>query len=434
MFRPENFPTASNEPASAESFGSAKEEQIEKARAIVKAGGFDATLSKLKEEGLLETVIEETKQKYTKNDSPRYERHLAGAGFLNDQDWKLVTLMDLFDPETMEHEMNVFNLSVDHLGQSAFVPVSSQSLEGKTYKGGYSVSLEQLFEHEGVLKEHFLRAALHHDIGKIDIPDIVLTNRTTDEEWIHIMSRQIAAGDTDLSQKLSERLGVDVNELFQASGSVEVFEEKTAGLMKEKKYRGKDIIPVRYALPEEGSAELRERGFSPDSTLADIIRIHEERSGDILRNEGFVIEAELAENHHNYHLNDLRGDKEINKPMSIGTLVLNVCLADVLHIADVEQAMQAKRVYKKAFSPFETWSSICDLAEEGKVTKEVAYIWLKTEIDEMGEAGYEKLKGEHHGEEAHLEHFLQQEEEIVWNKLDSLGYLSSGETEKRNEQ
>ncbi len=410
MFRQENPPEISNH-----------QDQIEKVRALVKEGGIDTVVSKLQEEGLLETMISETKKKYTKEGSENYERNLATSEFLTDQDWKLISLMDFFDSETAEHEIRVFNIAHDHLSKSAFVPVSKKTVDGKIYEKGYSVSLEEIFEHEGVLKEHFLRAALHHDIGKIDVPTIVLMNKTTDKEWLDIISNTIREGDSSLSEKLSQELGVDVKELFLASISVEKFEEEITAIMKEKGCRAKDIVPIRYSLSQEGVAELEKKGFSLDRTLADIIQVHEERSGDILRNEGFDVEAELAENHHNYNYHNLQKEKEVNKPISIGALVLSVCLTDILHIADVEQAMQAKRAYKSALGPFETWSSICDLAEQGKVSKEVAYLWLKSEIDEMGVENYQKNKEEYQEEQARVEHFLQSEEDVVWGILEAFG-------------
>ncbi len=411
MFRLENFPEASND-----------QKQIEKVHAVVKEGGFDTAISKLQEEGLLEIMISETKKKYTEEGSENYEKNLASSEFLTDQDWKLISLMDFFDSETAEHEIHVFNIAHEHLRKLAFVPVAKKKVEGKVYEKGYSVSLEEIFDYEGVLRERFLRAALHHDIGKIDVPTVVLMDKTTDKEWLGIIGKNIGDGDSALSERLSQELGVDIKELFLVSGSVEKFEEEISVLMKNKDLRPKDIVPMRYALSSGGKAELEKKGFSPDRTLADIIRVHEERSGDILRGEGFDVEAELAENHHNYHYHNLHTDKEINKPISVGTLVLTICLTDILHIADVEQAMRAKRAYKPALGPFETWTTICELAEQGKVAKEVAYLWLKSEIDEMGKENYQNIKKQYPEEHARIENFLRSEEDTVWGILEAFGY------------
>ncbi|MCK9351653.1 MAG: hypothetical protein WCT49_03235 [Candidatus Paceibacterota bacterium] len=430
MSRQEDFSTESAERIPDPRPAEKGRERMERARNIVKEGGYDKAIAILKEEGLLETVIQETKKKYLEEDSPHYESGLASAKFLTDEDWQLIASMDIFDPETVEHEIRVFNLAHDHLEKAAFVPVKKKNVEGNEYEAGYGLSLDEVFEHEGVLKEHFLRAALHHDIGKMDVPPSVLMNRTTDEDWKHIISLRIGLGDASLSQTLSETLGVDADQMFQGSEGRADFEEKIAALMKEKNFRAKDIIPLRYALSEREADELAEKGFPPDSTLADIIRVHEERSGDILRKAGFATEAELAENHHNYRAHDLRDSKDINKPISIGTLVLNVCLADVLHIADVEQAMQAKRAYKRALGPFETWSTICELAEQGKVSKEAAYLWIKAEIDEKGKEAYANTKEEQPGRQEHVERFLLAEEDAVWKNLDELGYGAGSGKEK----
>jgi hypothetical protein len=412
VFGQENFPVAS-----------VTQEKVEKARAIAREGGFDAVQSRLREEGLLDTVIEQTKNKYLDENSPHYEKLLFDAEFLTSQDWKILGMMELFDTETAEHEIHTFCLANEHLKKAAFVPVTKKNSGGKECEAGYSVTLNEIFEREGVTKEQFLRAALHHDIGKLDVPHSVLTNFITDGQWKHVISENIGSGDPDLTEKLSDYFGVDMKDLYQSSGSREGFENAIDELMKKEGCRPKDFVPIRYAVSKEITEELFKKGYPLDSTLADIIHPHEEKTGIILRKEGLFTEAELSEKHHNYKKTDIYQDTDINRPITIGTLRLSICFADIIHLVDFEEAVRAKRVYKEACGPFEAWSAICEIAEQGKVTKEAAYLWIKAEVDEMSQEEYEKNKEKHLDEEEHFSRFLNTEEDTVWKNLETFGYV-----------
>ena len=224
--------------------------------------------------------------------------------------------------------------------------------------------------------------------------------------------------------QLSKRLGVDVGEMLRHAPSEKSFKEELSRLIDKKGKRPINLVPVRYILNEEEQKELESDGIPPNETLAEIIQRHEKMSGDILRNEGLKDEAELAENHHNYPDKDLLEDKELNRSVVVGMLPLGICLADILHAADVEQALRNERYYKSSLDPVTVWSKIIDMTKHGKVGTELAYLWIKEEKDAMDRQKFDELGREHPEEKAQVERFLKDEEKNVWRILERKGFFS----------
>lgn len=107
----------------------------------------------------------------------------------------------------------------------------------------------------------------------------------------------------------------------------------------------------------------------------DMIKPHETHSGGILANAGYPVESEIAARHHNYD------GKTSEHPLAVSVLHMNVDLSDMLHIADVTQALRSgERTYKGSFSQAKMMRVIAEHAEEGKVSLLAAYLWLTDDL------------------------------------------------------
>ena len=70
-------------------------------------------------------------------------------------------------------------------------------------------------------------------------------------------------------------------------------------------------------------------------------------------------------------------------PLAEGSLHISVDIEELLHIADVEQALSEVRGYKKGFSTPRVLRIIMEEVISGRIPKEAAYLWVDDEIHEF---------------------------------------------------
>ncbi len=316
----------------------------ELAREIAGAGDFERILETLKNENLLEEQIERVKKKY--------EDVFTTIPELTDEDFERFTILELFSPETADHCAETYKIAREKIEKR----LSSQ------------VVLAELIQKEGVALEEFFRACLLHDIGKVELPNCVLHNSVhNDEMEMLLRGLVIDTPDPAVVERLKE--AGDENFTFRNELDLSTYLQKH-------NLRSVHFVPARVLLTPEECAELRMRGFDENLSLMDIIKTHELHSREILTKAGLTVEGDLAGAHHNYE------NRPSRYPIALGTLHISVDVSELLHIADIKQALAGERGYnkKKRFSKPEVWSIILKEAQQGNISPEAAYVWIDDEV------------------------------------------------------
>ncbi|MEK7555719.1 MAG: HD domain-containing protein [Patescibacteria group bacterium] len=327
-------------------------EQERSARLIAQGGDYKAIDRELEKSRLFDEQIKRVKEQ-------------AFIGFLTPENWKMLTALELFDKGTFEHSVETYHIARNKI---------EKVLDGQ-------VIIAKLIEQEGVLLEQFYRACLFHDIGKIEIPNFLINNKLTDGDWMDILCRMVCEEhNEELSRAVIKKTGLSLGALSDEQHLRAVFAEKLLRAVK--------LVPVKEALTGEEIEELKARGFSPDMSLSKILEAHEEASERILREAQFDIEGKLVGQHHNY-----KGKKidEMEVPVATSSLCISVSLADVMHLADVQQALQQHRSYKTKQSKICMLATLAHQAELGYVSEYIAYLWIN---DEMKDISPEELQSE----------------------------------------
>lgn len=347
-----------------------KNESLEKARAIAGGGSYERMMDELRAEKLLEENVAYVQK--------TYEGRLKKENFeMKEKDWEMLTLIWLFDAGTCEHSIRTFELSEKMVRSPMVVP------------GGETVAVETLLEREGVSSEQFLRAALFHDVGKVIIPREILLDRRSDEDLAPVIFPE---------------------KHFHEIGDVE---EKKVALraLYEKGLRPIDLAPLSILFPGENGEEimhkLEERGFSKMATERDVLQKHESESGRILTLEGCTLEGELAGHHHNYKREKTPYVMSVSMlRMSAETVGLG--MADLIHMADVTDAIRSKRSYKESMSDMEVLYVIAHDAKNGKIDPFTAYVWVSNQY----KAVREKKEETEESMVRYVDDFLKENEEV----------------------
>lgn len=344
-------------------------ESLEKARRIAGGGSYERIMDELRAEKLLEENVAHIQK--------TYEGCLKKEGFeMQEKDWEMLTLIWLFDAGTCEHSIRTFELAETMVKCPMVVP------------GGETIAIETLLEREGVSSEQFLRAALFHDVGKVIIPREILLDHRSDEDLAPVIFPE---------------------KHFHTVGDIE---EKKAALrvLYEKGLRPIDLAPLSILFPggkgEEIMHKLEERGFSKMATERDVLQKHESESGRILTHEGCTLEGVLAGHHHNYKKEKTPYVMNVSMlHMSAETVGLG--MADLIHMADVTDAIRSKRSYKESMSDMEVLYVIAHDAKNGKIDPFTAYVWVSNQ--------YKSAIGERKEDEEdivrYVDDFLKQNEE-----------------------
>lgn len=318
----------------------------ERARIIAGKGDFRSIRHELEMEGLLsDEVARVTKQ---------YHDELSEIGELTERDMEMLTILDLYDPGTAAHCVDTFRIAREKV----------------TKRLSSGIILEELFARELVSTEEFFRACLLHDIGKVEIPRFVIDHPMNDSVM-----------DLYLRDLLFEEHDPQVAERVERAGGTSLPGDPAAisEYLREHHLRAVHFVPARLVLSPDEVAELEARGFNADLSLMDIIKEHELHSRQILAAEGLRVESELAGAHHNYH------KKGTHYPIALGALHASIDVAELLHIADIEQALSACRSYKQGFSMSRVLRIIMEEAQMGRIDPEAAYLWVDDELHSLSE-------------------------------------------------
>ncbi|MHB0865413.1 MAG: hypothetical protein ACYC1Y_00695 [Minisyncoccota bacterium] len=313
-----------------------------RARELAREDGFDHALHSLQEQGLLEGEVTRVKA--------LYEERLSGEQpFMTEEVWTAFTIMELFHPETAEHCAETYRLARDKVERHLL---------------GSGVLLADLFAEEKVTLPIFYRACLLHDVGKVDIPYEVISNTVSDQECACLLT--LNQDDTLVHNAFAEHhiLPTDDPDAL-------IRDLATMGR------RPMNIAPAEMLLAPETIEKLVKRGVDVSQTLAELIRPHEAHSASILEVLGFPEESKLAARHHNYQ------NLPIETPIAIGSLGVSVDLAEILHLADVEQAMVAHRGYKLSATNLEAMVTLVRHVEHGIINSEVVALWVRDEIENL---------------------------------------------------
>lgn len=293
-----------------------------------------------------------------------YEQELSEAKFLTSADWKMLSILWLYDPETAAHSVQTYRIARERI---------DRPIELKEHD--IVINLAEEFSREGVNEEVFLRACLLHDIGKLSIPIEVLTNHITDSECADILYENYGSLEdavrNALSYAPSQELPESAEALLQALHSVHI--------------RPKALVPMRLLLSpgqEESVARgLARHGLTLDDSLLTIMQIHDGYSRSILLEQGLQVESALAGAHHRH--------REEYSPtpykITIGTLQVSVDLADIIHLVDVTQAMESRRYYKYPGSNIKVLAVLVEHAMDDLVDPLLTYLWVADEMGKMSQ-------------------------------------------------
>ncbi|MHB1163197.1 MAG: hypothetical protein ACYCZZ_01550 [Minisyncoccota bacterium] len=314
-----------------------------RARELARENGFDYALHGLQEQGLLEGEVERVKGLYK-------ERLSGEQPFMTEEVWTAFTIMELFHPETAEHCAETYRLAREKVERHLL---------------GSDVVLSDLFAEEKVTLPVFYRACLLHDVGKVDIPYEIISNTVSDRECACLLT--LSQDDSLVHDAFTEH---HVSSTDDPDALIR--ELATTGR------RPMNIAPAKMLLAPETIEKLVKRGVDVNKTLAKLIRPHEEHSASILNALGLPEESNLAARHHNYQ------NLPVDATAVIGSLEASVDLAEILHLADVEQAMVARRGYKSSETNLEAMVTLIRHAERGIIhNSDVVAVWVRDEIENL---------------------------------------------------
>lgn len=280
----------------------------------------------------------------------RAEYELDRIEFLTDNDREMFTILDLYDPDTAHHCLKTYEIAKEKME----MPIHGETSFAEVIRQREDVTLEQ-----------FYRACLFHDIGKVEVPRSVIRHHMGDGAMLgcmHRVYRQLyEAG------KIPEHLGL----------SDESTNEEIDEALKMHHIRAVYFVPAKevFADDPESLAEVQDFGFSPEESLMKMIQVHEPRGRKIFTERRLPVEAELVGSHHNYE------GRKPRYPLAVDTLHITVDLADLLHIADVTQALSSHRSYKRRFRMPKVMKIIVEHVEDGKIENSAsAYFCLQHEL------------------------------------------------------
>jgi hypothetical protein len=309
--------------------------------------------TRLAESNLLEPTVRHVEK--------HYERELSDSSFLTPQDWEMLAVLWLYDKETFVHSIDTYRIAHQRIHRPLYLPDHS-----------LTINLSKEFSREGVTEEQFLRACLLHDIGKLAMPIEVVTNHTTDTECVRILFAHYDSLASSIRTALEN-----------PDGPLPATPEALLTALRTKQKRPQSLVPVRLLFTEKECLSAEEKlshlGLTLDDSILTIMRVHDTYSQKILTEEGFPIEAELAGAHHRH--------REQYSPtphtITIGALQVSIDLSDIIHLADVTEAMRSQRHYKNPESSLVVLATLVAHATYHMVDPFVTYIWVADEFSRI---------------------------------------------------
>lgn len=310
-------------------------DHFEKEKEIAGKGKYEDIVETLRKTGAFSSCVDAVRKECGSRLSLDYFS-------MTDHDFEMLTVLFLYDHETALHSIRTFELAYDIITRRF-------EYEDRT------IVFEDLLSGSSVRTEQFLRAALFHDIGKVIIPREVLHNSLDDEEVLLKMFPE-----DGLQEKSSEHKKALLQSLYK------------------KGIRPIDVVPLREIFSDENTevlCDLEKRGFHNGATLKDVIRTHEPESERILSLLGYEIESEIAGRHHNYA-------KE-SHPHILRDSSHEIAVADILRLADVTDALQSARWYKKPLSTIEILFVLANDADIGKIDSFLSTLWIRVRYNDL---------------------------------------------------
>lgn len=315
---------------------------------------FTHIVETLRNSGLLESQIDRVKRLFIEELGDFGER-------LENDVWEMLTVLELFDPETARHCVNTYH-------------IAKHKVEEPLFNG---MVLAKSFKEEGVTTGTFYVSCLLHDIGKIEVPHSVVVNRVSDEECASLL---IQERDAVLIPALRAYLN---NPSYTLPDSIDSTDSLLTYLYESLHIRPKEITPIHILLGDLTSEQrdviekqLTHCGNTLNDTLLHIMHTHDRYSREILQQSGRTIEATLAGSHHK--------NRERTYTITIGTIQVSVDLADIIHLADVEQAMTSMRHYKSEHTPLQALKMLAIHAKQGAVDAYISYLWIADTLQKRG--------------------------------------------------
>jgi hypothetical protein len=225
--------------------------------------------------------------------------------------------------------------------------------------------------HEGVALDQLYRACLLHDIGKLAIPGFILNNEANDKDWINCF----------ILLPPDEQDEILVNNNIFAADEIRHDPGKMYEFLSRNRKRAVKFVPVKAILDDKQKAFLIENDFDPEKSLGEIMQIHEEKSEQILKKLGFVIEALLAGHHHDCKYKD---EALGAKPKSLTALNIAIEIAsNLIHFGDVQDALNGDRSYSHKQPMLRIMAFLVDHAESGNTDPALTAHWINDELKKM---------------------------------------------------
>ncbi|MCR4286034.1 MAG: HD domain-containing protein [Candidatus Kaiserbacteria bacterium] len=276
---------------------------------------------------------------------------------LDDDIWEMLTILELFDDETAEHCVETYRIAKDKVE--------------RTLSTGFV--LADFFKEEGVDVNTFYRACLLHDIGKVEVPYLVVINKISDPDCARLLFEH---KDDVLIPSLKKHLN---DEMFVLPENINSGDALLKYLHDTLTVRPQTLAPVRLLLGEMTPSEKQEveRQLAHcvctlDDSLITVMRPHDGFSERILASGGRKIEGVLASSHHENHGNEYK--------ITVGALQISVDLAHIIHLADVENAIRSMRHYKEGQTPLMALKILAIHSQQKLVASFITYIWIADEL------------------------------------------------------
>ncbi len=285
---------------------------------------------------------------------------------MSNKDWNILTILRLFDRPTFEHSIGSFLIVKEKIDNN-----SSKKF-----------SIKKIILEEVGSMDIFYRACLFHDIGKIVVPRFILANSLTDKDWVLRFYREVKKQKNKICFTTKHYL--KKYNIFHYADKIANAEnpEEILKILKENNLRPVNVFPLKFGISRRELRRLKkDYGFEGDMTLTDLIKIHEEESYNILKNLGYEKEAQIAGNHGNGENINLGNGPHLRGSLKISSRLSRII--DLIHLADIQDALENRRYYHKEFTKLKIISILAQDAKKGIVDKNLTCFWVSDELEKL---------------------------------------------------